>query len=171
MDPPYYKYMPHILFGIRNILAHSHTCEETECEDCVEAVGLGGVRRTARARVVARASRACRVRARVRVHGRRCAHESLESRGVPRGAPTTVQANEHLYTRVTVRKQQSTQDWTGLERRVHILGLDDALRGCRPRLHGAEARVRAAEAARDVGAVGVGLARRPMLLGHALPRG
>ena len=37
--------------------------------------------------------------------------------GVPRGAPTTVQANEHLYTRVTVRKQQSTQDWTGLERR------------------------------------------------------
>ena len=77
-----------------------------------------------------------------------------------------------VYTRATVRKQQSTQDWTGLERRVHILGLDDALRGgCRPRLHGAEARVRAAEAARDVGAVGVGLARRPMLLGHALPRG
>ena len=80
-------------------------------------------------------------------------------------------SNEHLYTRVTVRKQQSTHGWTELETRVR-LGLDDALRvGCRPRLHGAVARVRAAEAARDAGAVGVGLARRPMLLGHAMPRG
>ena len=56
---------------------------------------------------------------------------------------------------------------------LQLVGLDNARRGGgrRPRLHGAVARVRAAQAARGMGAVAIGLARRAMLLGLALPRG